>query len=57
MTYFLTYPTTVSMPLVMSIPNLACVIDVIYKDKDGYTNAGVVLKDFVASLFVELVLL
>jgi hypothetical protein len=47
------YPTTVPMPLVMPILNLARVIDVIYKDEDGYTNAGVVLKDFVASLLVE----
>jgi hypothetical protein len=47
------YPTTVPMPLVMPILNLACVTDVIYKDEDGYTNAGVVLKDFVASLLVE----
>jgi hypothetical protein len=47
------YPTTVPMPLVMPILNLARVIDVIYKDEDGYTNAGIVLKDFVASLLVE----
>lgn len=47
------YPTTVPMPLVMPILNLARVIDVIYKDEDGYTNPGVALKDFVASLLVE----
>ncbi|XP_062162911.1 (-)-germacrene D synthase-like [Alnus glutinosa] len=47
------YPTTVPMPLVMPILNLARVIDVIYKDEDGYTNAGIVLEDFVASLLVE----
>jgi hypothetical protein len=47
------YPTTVPMPLVMPILNLARVIDVIYKDGDNYTNAGVLLKDFVASLLVD----
>lgn len=47
------HPTTVPMPLVMPILNLARVIDVIYKDEDGYTNAGVVLKDFVSSLLVH----
>jgi hypothetical protein len=29
------------------------VIDVIYKDEDGYTHAEIVLKDFVASLLVD----
>ena len=37
------------MPLLMRILNLARVIDVVYKDEDGYTHAGVVLKDFVSS--------
>jgi hypothetical protein len=37
----------------MPILNHERVIDVIYKDGDGYTNAGVVLKDFVASLLVD----
>jgi hypothetical protein len=47
------YPTTVPMPLLMPSLNLARVIDVIYKDGDGYTNAGGVLKDCVASLLVD----
>ncbi|XP_059428060.1 (-)-germacrene D synthase-like isoform X2 [Corylus avellana] len=47
------YPTTVPMPVVMRILNLARVIDVVYKDADGYTHAGIVLKDFVASLLVD----
>lgn len=47
------YPTPVPMPLVTRILNLARVIDVIYKDEDGYTHAEIVLKDFVASLFVD----
>jgi hypothetical protein len=47
------YPTTVPMPIVTRILNLTRMIDVIYKDEDGYTLAEIVLKDFVASLFVD----
>ena len=47
------YPTTLPMPLLMRILNLARVIDVVYKDEDGYTHAGVVLKDFVASMLID----
>ena len=47
------YPTIVSKPIIMSILNLTRVMDVVYKDEDGYTNAGVVLKDFVTSLLVD----
>jgi hypothetical protein len=51
------YPTTVPMPLLTRILNLARVMDVVYKDEDGYTNAGIVLKDFVASMLIDPVLL
>uniref|UniRef100_A0A7N2M9K7 Uncharacterized protein n=1 Tax=Quercus lobata TaxID=97700 RepID=A0A7N2M9K7_QUELO len=47
------YPTTVAMPILMRILNLARVIDVVYKDEDGYTHAGVVLKDFVTSMLID----
>jgi hypothetical protein len=47
------YPTIVPMPLVSQILNFTRVIDVIYKDEDGYTHAEIVLKDFVASLLVD----
>ncbi|XP_059444040.1 (-)-germacrene D synthase-like isoform X2 [Corylus avellana] len=47
------YPTTVPMLVVMRILNLTRVIDVVYKDEDGYTHAGIVLKDFVTSLLVD----
>jgi hypothetical protein len=47
------YPTTIPMPVVTRILNLTRVMDVIYKDEDGYTHAGIVLKDFVASLLVD----
>ncbi|KAK4576358.1 hypothetical protein RGQ29_027073 [Quercus rubra] len=47
------YPTTVPMPILMRILNLARVIDVVYKDEDGYTHAGIVLKDFVTSMLID----
>ncbi|KAL5546812.1 hypothetical protein UlMin_006499 [Ulmus minor] len=47
------YPTSVPMPLLIPVLNLARVMDVVYKDEDGYTNAGIVLKDFVASLLID----
>ena len=47
------YPTTFPMPLLMRILNLARMIELAYKDDDGYTNAGVVLKDFVSSMLIE----
>ncbi|KAL5804320.1 hypothetical protein ACOSQ3_031120 [Xanthoceras sorbifolium] len=46
-------PTAVSMPLLTRVDNLARVIDVLYKDEDGYTHAGVIMKDFVASLLIN----
>ena len=50
------YPTSVPIPLLTRILNLARVMDVVYKDEDGYTNAGVVLKDFIASMLINPVL-
>ncbi|KAG2682103.1 hypothetical protein I3760_11G175400 [Carya illinoinensis] len=47
------YPTKVPMPILMRVLNLARVIDVMYKDEDGYTHARIVLKDFVASSMVD----
>ncbi|XP_059428039.1 (-)-germacrene D synthase-like isoform X2 [Corylus avellana] len=47
------YPTTVPMLAGMRILNFTRVIDVIYKDEDGYTYAEIVLKDFVTSLLVD----
>jgi (-)-germacrene D synthase len=41
------------MLLVPRILNFTRVIDVIYKDEDGYRHAEIVLKDFVASLLVD----
>ncbi|KAL5804314.1 hypothetical protein ACOSQ3_031114 [Xanthoceras sorbifolium] len=50
-------PTAVPMPLLTRVVNLARCTDVIYKDKDCYTHAEVIMKDFVASLFINPVLL
>ncbi|BFG29334.1 hypothetical protein CerSpe_156090 [Prunus speciosa] len=44
---------TIPMPLLLRILNLARVVEVIYKHDDGFTHAGVFLKDSVVSLFVE----
>ncbi|XVE80200.1 hypothetical protein DITRI_Ditri14bG0120600 [Diplodiscus trichospermus] len=46
-------PTSVPMPLLMRILNLARVIDVVYKDGDGYTFSEILLKDFVTSLLID----
>ncbi|PQQ16398.1 (-)-germacrene D synthase-like [Prunus yedoensis var. nudiflora] len=45
--------TTIPMPLLLRILNLARAIEVIYKHDDGFTHAGIFLKDSVVSLFVE----
>ncbi|KAJ6966608.1 (-)-germacrene D synthase-like [Populus alba x Populus x berolinensis] len=47
------HPTAVPMPLLTRMLNLARVIDVVYKDEDGYTNAGTALKDLVSALLID----
>ncbi|XP_062015838.1 (-)-germacrene D synthase-like [Rosa rugosa] len=47
------HPTPLDMSLLMRVLNLTRVIDVVYKSEDGYTHAGTILKDFVASLLIE----
>ncbi|KAK7825781.1 sesquiterpene synthase, partial [Quercus suber] len=46
-------PTVVPMPLLMRVLNLARVIDVIYKEGDGYTHVGKEMKDNVASVLID----
>ncbi|KAJ9671958.1 hypothetical protein PVL29_025552 [Vitis rotundifolia] len=46
-------PTAVPMPILMRVLNLARVIDVIYKNEDGYTHSGTVLKDLVTSMLID----
>ncbi|KAG2683859.1 hypothetical protein I3760_10G053000 [Carya illinoinensis] len=45
-------PTAVPMPVLVRVLNLARVIDVVYKDDDGYTNSHM-LKDYITSLLVN----
>ncbi|KAL7233712.1 hypothetical protein ACSBR1_017346 [Camellia fascicularis] len=40
-------PTAAPMPLLLRVVNLARVINVLYKDEDGYTHSGTKLKAFV----------
>ena len=47
------YPTSVPMPLLMRVLNLARAIDVIYKNEDGYTHSDVVVKDFIVSVLID----
>nr|UZT70947.1 terpene synthase 2 [Paeonia delavayi] len=45
--------TVISNAVLIRILNLARVIDVVYKDDDGYTNAGITLKSYVSSLLID----
>ncbi|KAK9938326.1 hypothetical protein M0R45_015073 [Rubus argutus] len=45
--------TTIPKPLLLRILNLSRVIEVVYKNEDGYTHAGGVLKGFVASVLIK----
>nr|UZT70950.1 terpene synthase 5 [Paeonia delavayi] len=45
--------TAISKAVLIRVLNLARVIDVVYKDDDGYTNAGITLKSSVSSLLVD----
>ncbi|KAH9720499.1 alpha-humulene/(-)-(E)-beta-caryophyllene synthase [Citrus sinensis] len=46
-------PTAVPMPLLMRALNLARVIDVVYKEGDGYTHVGNEMKQNVAALLID----
>lgn len=48
-------PRDVPLPVLMHVVNLARVIDTVYKDGDGYTHAGGIMKTFVKSLFIDVV--
>ncbi|KAK9265812.1 hypothetical protein L1049_017788 [Liquidambar formosana] len=45
-------PTAMPMPILMRVVNFARVIDVIYKEEDGYTS-GIALKGLVSSLLID----
>ncbi|KAL7228881.1 hypothetical protein ACSBR2_007551 [Camellia fascicularis] len=46
-------PTAVPMPLLLRVVNLARVINVLYKDEDGYTHSGTKLKGFMTSMLID----
>ncbi|RXI03672.1 hypothetical protein DVH24_004324 [Malus domestica] len=46
-------PTIFPMQIILRIVNLARMIEVLYKHDDGFTHAGIFLKDVVVSLLVE----
>ncbi|KAF8391454.1 hypothetical protein HHK36_023759 [Tetracentron sinense] len=46
-------PTVVPMPPLMRVLNFARMIHLIFMDDDGYTNAHIVLKDYIILLLVD----
>ncbi|KAM7486328.1 hypothetical protein LguiA_002337 [Lonicera macranthoides] len=46
-------PTVVPMALLERVLNLARVINLVYKDEDGYTHAKTRVKNFITSLLIE----
>ncbi|XP_062109832.1 alpha-humulene synthase-like [Humulus lupulus] len=46
-------PTDVPLPILVRALNLSRVIDLLYKDGDGYTHVGKVTKDSVAALLID----
>ncbi|KAJ9676254.1 hypothetical protein PVL29_024989 [Vitis rotundifolia] len=46
-------PTAVPMPLLTRVLNLSRVMDVIYKEGDGYTHVGKVMKDNIGSVLID----
>ena len=46
-------PTAVPSSILVRVLNLSRVIDLLYKDGDGYTHVGKVTKDSVAALLIN----
>ncbi|BFG29588.1 hypothetical protein CerSpe_158610 [Prunus speciosa] len=46
-------PTSMPMPILERIVNLTRVVDLLYKKNDGYTHAGKVMNDCIASYFID----
>ncbi|KAL6283826.1 hypothetical protein ACE6H2_014755 [Prunus campanulata] len=46
-------PTSVPMPILVLVLNLTRVMDLLYKKDDGFTHVGKVMKDSVASYFID----
>ena len=49
-------PTSMPIPILIRVLNLTRVVDIIYKENDEYTHVGKVMKDNIASLLIDLVL-
>ncbi|KAM7490779.1 hypothetical protein LguiA_033700 [Lonicera macranthoides] len=47
------HPTDVPMAMLERVLNLARVINILYKDEDGYTHAKTRVKNFVTALLIE----
>ncbi|KAI5333576.1 hypothetical protein L3X38_023708 [Prunus dulcis] len=46
-------PNSVPMPILVLVLNLTRVVDLLYKKDDGFTHVGKVMKDRVASYFID----
>ena len=46
-------PTAILMPLLMRVLNIARVIDVVYKEGDGYTHVGKEMKTNVELVLIN----
>jgi len=46
-------PTQVPMKFVLRVVNLTRMMDVLYKEKDSYTQSGGILKDYIKALLVD----
>ncbi|WKA11662.1 hypothetical protein VitviT2T_029139 [Vitis vinifera] len=49
-------PTSMPILILIRVLNLTRVVDIIYKENDEYTHVGKVMKDNIASLLIDLVL-
>ena len=47
------YSTKVPMPLLVRVLNLARVINVLYKDDDGYTHSGTRTRNFINLVLID----
>ncbi|EOY13945.1 Terpene synthase 21, putative [Theobroma cacao] len=46
-------PATVPMQILNRVRNIACVIDLTYKDEDGFTMSEKILKDHITKVLIE----
>lgn len=46
-------PTSVPMPLLTRVLNLSRVLHLVYKEGDGYTNVGKLMKDNIILVLID----